>query len=264
MRATASSGGPCGRVRWHGCRIWRWLVLCLGVLFSLLCPLTGQETTVDVPKPGTPEYERMLVLYGWMIGQQNGLFVDYSKEEIESIVDGIRRSATATSRPKDFEAMLPVLNAFLAEKQKAFEAAQERKRRERAQQHILQGRRYLAAQDVRQATEKTESGLIYELFEPGNRRRPGPRDVVRVNYHGTLVDGKVFDSSRPLGKPIDFPLDKVIPGFREGIMLLGEGGRAKLYIPQELAYGLNPPASIPPGSALTFEVELVDIVERRD
>ena len=104
----------------------------------------------------------------------------------------------------------------------------------------------------------TASGLGYVLLEEGSGRAPGPRDTVTVRYAGWLLDGRLFDASYP--RSISFALDRVIPGWTEGLQLLREGGRAKLLIPPELAYGpRGAPPAIGPNATLLFQVELLAV-----
>ncbi|MCB9099203.1 MAG: FKBP-type peptidyl-prolyl cis-trans isomerase [Anaerolineales bacterium] len=108
----------------------------------------------------------------------------------------------------------------------------------------------------------TDSGLQYVVLEEGTGASPGPGSMVAVHYTGTLEDGTVFDSSRERGQPIEFPLGKgqVIPGWDEGIALMKEGGKARLIIPSDLAYGEQGiQGIIPPGATLIFDVELVSV-----
>lgn len=105
--------------------------------------------------------------------------------------------------------------------------------------------------------QQTESGLQYIITEAGSDVHPTLSDVVKVNYKGTLLDGTVFDETQP-DSPIEFPLERVIPGWQEGIQLIGVGGKATLYIPSKLGYGPQAMGSIPANSILVFEVELLD------
>lgn len=110
--------------------------------------------------------------------------------------------------------------------------------------------------------QKTPSGIYYQVLKPGTGPKPTPGQTVSVNYNGTLLSGKVFDSSDKAGKPIDFPIGQgaVIPGWDEGIALLNKGSRAVLLIPSPLAYGARGAgADIPADSPLRFDVELVDV-----
>lgn len=108
--------------------------------------------------------------------------------------------------------------------------------------------------------KKTESGLVYEILKEGEGKAPKAEDTVEVHYHGTLINGEVFDSSVDRGKTIQFPLNRVIKGWTEGLQLLKEGGKIRLVIPSELGYGeAGAPPKIPGGATLIFEVELFKV-----
>lgn len=112
---------------------------------------------------------------------------------------------------------------------------------------------------------KTESGLAYKILSEGNGEFPKETDEVKVHYHGTLTDGTVFDSSKERGEPVTFPLNRVIKGWTEGVQKIKEGGKIKLVIPPDLAYGdQGAPPKIAGGSTLVFEVELLSIVKPED
>ena len=110
----------------------------------------------------------------------------------------------------------------------------------------------------------TESGLQYKIVEPGSEVKPGPQDTVLVRYKGSLLDGTVFDEVPASEEPIRLTLDRVIPGWTEGLQLIGEGGKAVLYIPAELGYGTRGSGSIEPNSTLVFDVELVKVFPYAD
>jgi len=108
----------------------------------------------------------------------------------------------------------------------------------------------------------TASGLQYQVLEPGTGTvHPTATDRVKVHYHGTLIDGTVFDSSVDRGEPITFGLNQVIRGWTEGLQLMVEGEKTRLFIPSALAYGDRAAGKIQPGSTLIFDVELIGINE---
>ncbi len=108
--------------------------------------------------------------------------------------------------------------------------------------------------------KKTASGLGYKILTQGSSKKPTATSNVTVHYHGTLINGKVFDSSRDRGKEVTFPLNRVIKGWTEGLQLIGEGGKIQLVIPSNLAYGdMGAPPRIPGGATLIFEVELLKV-----
>ena len=107
---------------------------------------------------------------------------------------------------------------------------------------------------------KTASGLVYTELKAGSGASPNATDTVKVNYRGTLADGTEFDSSYKRGQPAEFPLNRVIPCWTEGVQKMKVGGKAKLVCPPSIAYGDRGAGSaVPPGATLTFEVELLEI-----
>ena len=125
----------------------------------------------------------------------------------------------------------------------------------------LEGENFLEKNKITQGIQTTESGLQYEILKSGNGEMPVKTDTVTVHYHGTLIDGTVFDSSVERGTPASFGVHQVIPGWTEALQLMDIGAKYRLFIPQELAYGANPHPGGPiqPFSALIFEVELIEI-----
>jgi FKBP-type peptidyl-prolyl cis-trans isomerase len=117
----------------------------------------------------------------------------------------------------------------------------------------------IASQD---GVVRTPSGLLFEPLVAGSGASPKATDMVEVHYHGTLRDGSVFDSSVSRGTPAKFPLNRVIPCWTEGLQRMKVGGKARLVCPSKIAYGDKGfPPKIPAGAVLTFEVELLQIVE---
>jgi FKBP-type peptidyl-prolyl cis-trans isomerase FklB len=125
----------------------------------------------------------------------------------------------------------------------------------------LAGEAYLADNAQRPEVKTTESGLQYEVLQEGDGPKPGPTSQVSVHYHGTLIDGTVFDSSVERGAPATFGVNQVIRGWTEALQLMAAGSKYRLTIPQELAYGANPHpgGAIQPYAALIFDVELLSI-----
>ena len=121
---------------------------------------------------------------------------------------------------------------------------------------------YLAKAAGEKGADKTPSGLIYKETKAGAGDSPKSTDTMKVHYTGKLTDGTVFDSSVQRGEPATFPLNGVIPCWTEGLQLMKVGGKSKLVCPANLAYGdRGSPPRIKPGSTLTFEVELLEIVK---
>ncbi len=129
-----------------------------------------------------------------------------------------------------------------------------------AAENIQAGETFLAENKQNEGVNVTASGLQYQVLQAGTGSvHPKASDKVTVHYHGTLLDGSVFDSSVDRGQPIDFGLNQVIAGWTEGVQLMVEGEKTRFFIPANLAYGNRAIGSIPPGSVLIFDVELIKI-----
>lgn len=116
---------------------------------------------------------------------------------------------------------------------------------------------------VKSGGQTTSTGLAYKILKSGNDTKPRRIDLVEVEYHGSLPDGRVFDSTRDRKTSTQFPLDHVIPGWREGLKLIGEGGEIELIIPSDLAYGdQGSDPTIPGGATLIFKIKLVKVIHR--
>lgn len=130
----------------------------------------------------------------------------------------------------------------------------------KAEANITLGKAFLAENGTAEGVETTSSGLQYKVLEPGTGgEHPTAASTVKVHYHGTLIDGTVFDSSVERGEPISFGLGQVITGWTEGLQLMVEGEKRRLFIPSHLAYGNRAAGKIKPGSTLIFDVELIEI-----
>lgn len=116
--------------------------------------------------------------------------------------------------------------------------------------------KFLASNAKKSGVQVTESGLQYTIEEAGNENRPGPTDTVWVHYTGKLVDGTVFDEVAADAEAVSFTLNRVVPGWSEGLQLIGEGGKVKLFIPSKLGYGESGNNAIEPNSTLVFDVIL--------
>lgn len=144
----------------------------------------------------------------------------------------------------------------------AFETAQERAEAiaaDNSSKLASVGNAFLAENKTRPGVVVTDSGLQYEVLRAGTGTKPSADQTVEVHYHGTLVDGTVFDSSVQRGQTISFPVTGVIPGWVEALQLMQVGAKWKLFIPSALGYGDQGQGPIPPASVLIFEVELVGI-----
>ena len=177
--------------------------------------------------------------------QQQGLGID-GQLAGQAMIDG----AKGKSKLNDLQSR-PLLQRF----QQEFE----RRQRAGVQENIDKGAKFMQEISNNKSVYTTASGLKYRKVKEGNGKKPKATDRVKVHYTGKLIDGTTFDSSVDRGEPITFALNQVIPGWTEGLQLMDEGSKYFLYIPYNLGYGEQPAGSIPPGSTLIFEVELLEI-----
>lgn len=151
------------------------------------------------------------------------------------------------------------LEGFIKEMSEQYQVAKQQQQTQQATENAEIGIAFLAENAEREGVVTTGTGLQYEVISEGDGASPTAEDTVRVHYHGTLIDGTVFDSSVDRGEPAEFPLNRVISGWTEGVQLMKVGSKYKFYIPSDLAYGPRATGSIKPNSTLIFEVELLDI-----
>jgi FKBP-type peptidyl-prolyl cis-trans isomerase FkpA len=130
-----------------------------------------------------------------------------------------------------------------------------------AETELEKGEAFLKENAKKEGVKTTTSGLQYKVLKEGDGKSPKATDTVQVNYRGTLIDGKEFDSSYKRGEPAEFPLNRVIPGWTEGVQLMKEGAKYQFTIPSKLAYGERgtPGGPIPGNATLVFEIELLKV-----
>ena len=185
--------------------------------------------------------------------QQDKLGVPLDKEALrKGFKDGLEDSLAFSK--EEIQQLAQEGEQSLREKQQA--AA-----KEQAEQNVSKGKEYMAENADKEGVKTTESGIQYKVIEEGEGNSPAAEDTVKVHYKGTLIDGTVFDSSYDRGEPATFPLNRVIPGWTEGVQLMQEGAKYQFVIPPELAYGERATGAITPNSTLIFDVELIEIVQ---
>jgi FKBP-type peptidyl-prolyl cis-trans isomerase FkpA len=201
------------------------------------------------------EDEKAIVAFGGAVGQQvatQAKPLKLSPAEMELLKKGILASLAGEKPQYDIQQYAPLLQAR-AQKQSAALAAGEKEK--------STAFRDAAAKEP--GAVKTASGLVYRTLTPGKGPSPKATDTVRVHYHGTLTDGKVFDSSVQRGQPVEFPLTGVIPCWTEGLQRMKVGEKARLVCPSDIAYGdAGRGPDIGPGATLVFDVELLGIKGR--
>jgi FKBP-type peptidyl-prolyl cis-trans isomerase FkpA/FKBP-type peptidyl-prolyl cis-trans isomerase FklB len=201
------------------------------------------------PEPTTDEQKTFYAL-GLMMSQSLSPFM-LSESEMELVKAGLTDGALKRTPKVDLKQIMPKVQQ-LHQSRSAAAAEVEKKA----------GEAFIAKAAAQKGATKTESGLVITTIKAGTGASPKKSDKVKVHYHGTLIDGTVFDSSVQRGEPASFGLDGVIPCWTEGVQKMKVGGKSRLVCPSQLAYGdRGAPPMIKPGSTLIFEVELLDIVK---
>jgi len=197
------------------------------------------------------EIDSVSYLMGVNIG--NSLGKEMSEANFELIIQGFR-DAVAKGRLVCQDSTDMVLSMYFQEKAMMKQAEEDKK----SEVYKVAGEKFLADNGKKPGVVTTASGLQYQVIKEGDGAHPSAESTVKVHYHGTTIEGIVFDSSVERGEPIEFPLNQVIPGWTEGVQLMSKGAKYKFFIPQELAYGSSSPTPvITPYSCLVFEVELL-------
>jgi FKBP-type peptidyl-prolyl cis-trans isomerase len=216
--------------------------IAIAVLFTLV---TVPAFAGEAPKT---EDQKVLYAVGLAVGRQLSVF-SLSPAELELVQQGVSDSVTGAKPDVDLDAYGPKIQALAASRRKAI-----------GDKLAAEAKVYVEKAAKEKGAIKTASGLIYLSEKEGTGANPKPTDKVKVNYRGTLVDGTEFDSSYKRGTPVEFPLDKVIKCWTEGVQMMKPGGKAKLVCPPDIAYGeKGAGGSIPPNATLVFDVELLEV-----
>ena len=172
---------------------------------------------------------------------------------LNSVFEGMKDAYTGA----EFQVEIPAIQAAFEE----INAEITKRREEEAKVLAAEGESFLAENAKRAEVTVTASGLQYEVLTTGEGDKPTAESTVRTHYHGTLINGDVFDSSYDRGQPAEFPVGGVIKGWTEALQMMPVGSKWRLYVPHDLAYGeRGAGASIAPFSTLIFDVELLDIL----
>jgi FKBP-type peptidyl-prolyl cis-trans isomerase FkpA len=233
------------------------------LLAVLTCFIAGAAVAQDAPKPAAKpvaaapkaaagamsEDQKILYFLGQAVSSKIKQF-NFSADEAKYIVKGFSESVAGKKSVVD-ETYGMKLQGYLAKKQEAVVAKQK-----------IAAKPFLDKMSKEKGAVKLPSGVIYIPVKEGTGVNPKATDMVKVHYHGTFPDGKVFDSSVDRGTPAEFPLSGVIPCWTEGVQNIKVGGKAKLVCPSDSAYGdQGAGGAIPGGATLVFEVELLEIMK---
>jgi FKBP-type peptidyl-prolyl cis-trans isomerase len=206
--------------------------------------------------PGLPtEKEQISYAIGIGMGKQLGEIKD--EVNLDTLVKAMRSQMADEKLLLNEQQSKTIFEAF-SQKMQAKHIA---KMMADAKSNLESGNKFLAENAKKPGVITTPSGLQYQVLADAKGAKPGPKDGVKVNYKGSLLDGKTFDSSYDRGQPAVMPLDGVIPGWSEGLQLMPVGSKYKFWIPASLAYGEQAPPVIGPNQVLVFEVDLLEIVK---
>lgn len=227
----------------------KYLSIGAAAILALAGNLIGQDNKVNLTDPNTRT--------SYALGADIGANLKRQDLDLDpkSVVAGI--TDAFAGKPALTEAQIrEVLGQLRERAQKVGEA----RAKVAGEKNLKEGEAFLAANGKKPGVKTTASGLQYQVLKTGAGNSPKATDTVKVHYHGTLLDGSVFDSSTERGEPVEFPLDQVIPGWTEALQLMKVGDKFKIFLPSKLAYGERSAGpKIGPNSALVFEVELLAI-----
>ena len=224
----------------------------LGVGWTLLALLAcnGQAVKTDTPAKVETEEEKVLYALGLAIAQNSlePFRGQFSDAEMAVVMQGFADALKGGEPIVSLQEFGPKINPMLQERMQRVQA-----------QAAVEGEAFREKAAQEEGAVQTASGLVFKELTAGTGASPKATDRVKVHYHGSLIDGTVFDSSVERGEPVTFALDQVVEGWTEGLQMMKVGGKAVLTIPPELAYGPGGRAGIPANATLIFEVELLGI-----
>lgn len=216
------------------------------ILFGIAC--TDMNGQVELKT----EQDSLAYAIGLQWGKN--LMVDDLKLNSEVIKAGLEDAYKEAPKLTDAE-----MQTILTSLQQKLQDKRMKEQQQASSKNLEKADAFLAKNKSAEGVKTTASGLQYQVMKEGNGVSPKATDNVKVHYHGTLLDGTVFDSSVQRGEPAEFPLNRVIPGWTEGLQLMKKGAKYKFFIPPGLAYGAQGAGTIGPNSLLIFEVELIDV-----
>jgi FKBP-type peptidyl-prolyl cis-trans isomerase len=185
------------------------------------------------------------------------LLQDDAEINVDQLVQGLRDALAKKKLALTDAEMQKAVAAFSKEVQ----AKAEVKAKELGEKNKKDGDVFLAENKKKKGVATSKTGLQSKVIKAGDGKSPKKTDTVKVHYHGTLIDGTVFDSSVERMEPAEFPVDRVIPGWTEALLAMKVGDKWQIVIPSELGYGERGNGPIPPNAVLVFDVELLEIVE---
>jgi FKBP-type peptidyl-prolyl cis-trans isomerase FkpA/FKBP-type peptidyl-prolyl cis-trans isomerase FklB len=220
------------------------------VVLPIVAILIGIWSAGAAAQEVSTDEQKTLYAIGLAISQSLSTFT-LSPAELELVKAGLTDGVLKKEPKVDLQTYGPKIQELQRTRSAAVAATEQKS-----------AKAYLEKAAAEKGATKTASGLVITTVKPGTGEAPKATDKVKVHYHGTLIDGTVFDSSVQRGQPATFPLNGVIKCWTEGVQLMKVGGKSKLVCPAEIAYGdRGAPPRIRPGATLVFEVELLEILK---
>jgi FKBP-type peptidyl-prolyl cis-trans isomerase FkpA len=236
-------------------------LLAVSVASLIAWTSASAQESAEPAAPAAPEVDDSAAFnaMGFAMASQLRLNIGFADDELEQIFQGMRNAANGEAEPEDFQQAVARAQQIYMARMQVFQQEEQKRAQEIAEGNKAEAESFFASLEGKDGIQKTDSGLYYEVLQEGTGKSPGETDRVKVNYRGVLIDGREFDAN----ENADFMVNRVVPGFSEGLQMMKEGGKIKLYIPSELGYGDRParPGSvIEPGDALIFEIEMLEVV----
>ncbi len=229
----------------------------------------GETPTVEAPAPAAPAAPKTAKDFlpsksvkdsvSYLLGINFGSFIkgyDFGEDlNYSQIIKGMKDFLAAKGSQRDPE-FVEQFKVNPNEMNRLFDGYLSNRREYKKLVNKEKEDKFLAENAKKEGMVVSATGLQYRIADPGNDVKPGPTDTVWVRYKGTLIDGTVFDQVLPEAEAVHFTLNRVVPGWSEGLQYIGEGGHIELYVPAKLGYGENGNRDIAPNSTLIFDVQL--------
>ena len=234
----------------------KWLLLVISCLLLVSCD-SSSETETSISGDTSQGVESSPAAQSYSVGYDIGRSINTEsvKVDINSLKKGLADGLNNTPKYTNEE-----LQTHLTQFRMTMMEEQQKIRNKQLTENKIAADEFLDKNKSKAGVKTTSTGLQYQVLEQGKGKKPTRQDKVVVHYKGELLDGTVFDSSYERGEPVDFDINRVVPGWTEGLQLMSEGSKYMLYLPPHLAYGERGAGMIGPNSALIFEVELLGIV----
>jgi len=226
----------------------KYIVLFSGIAFLSLTACEGQKNK-ETKTTLTTSNDSVSYAIGISIGG-NLKKDNLSEVDVDLIAGGIKAAMKSDSSVMKSEDAQASIQAFMMNREK-----------KKASDNLEKGKKFLDENAKKEGVKTTASGLQYQVIKEATGPKPALTDKVSVHYHGTLINGEIFDSSVQRGKPYELGVNQFVPGFSEALQLMSVGSKYKIWVPGNIAYGeRSPGGSIGPNETLVFEVELMAIL----